>query len=312
MGLFSLAFYNTENLFDPYNNQNKHDGDFTPNGARKWTEKRYYHKIKKIGQAIHIIGQNEIGQPPLIVGLAEVENKKVLKDLVRSEFLEEYNYRYVHFESLDERGVDTALIYRSEHIELVNQEIIRSAFPGDFTRDVLYVEFLFQQRKLHVLVVHLPSRRDIDVNRSFRNIILNEIRGEIKHILAKDPNANIVVMGDFNGNPDDEDARKILKTQATSNILPDELYNPMLNLKKCRGSLIHDGKWILFDQILFSQSFFQSSRNSFQIDKVDVFKDRMLQDWNGKYAGTPFRTYAGNKYLGGYSDHFPVYAILNY
>ena len=137
MHYFTIAFYNTENFFDPFDNERKHDGDYTPNGSRKWTEKRYEEKVRKIGQAIHLIGMEETHQPPLIVGLAEIENKKVLHDLVHSEFLDEFNYEYVHFESLDERGVDTALLFRQEFLELLDKRIIRSTFPGDFTRDIL-------------------------------------------------------------------------------------------------------------------------------------------------------------------------------
>lgn len=316
MNHFSIAFYNTENFFDPNDDSLTHDGDFTPNGKKKWTESRYRIKVKKIGQAISLIGLNETGRPPMFVGLAEVENARVLNDLVQSEFLEEFNYDYIHFESLDERGVDTAMIYRKDFITPDTVEPIRLQFPEfgdptDFTRDVLYVKFNLKEMFIHTFVLHLPSRRDVDVNRDFRNLIMKKVREKMDEILAEDPNAYIVIMGDMNGNPDDIDAVEILKTRDVSQMEAGEMFNPMFGLRKSSGSLRHAGKWILFDQILFSKAFFEPI-NGFVWYKTEVFKDRLVQEWDRRFSGSPFRTYAGNRYLGGYSDHFPVYAILNY
>ncbi len=315
MNHFSIGFYNTENFFDTSDDSFKHDNEFTPNGSKKWTEKRYRNKVRKIGQAISQLGLKETSRPPLFVGLAEVENAKVLNDLIHSENLNEFNYNYIHFESLDERGIDTALIYRKDLIHPENIEPIRLTFPEtgdptDFTRDVLYVQFKFQEYLIHTFVMHLPSRRDVDVNRDFRNMILTKVRKRMDDIFEQNPDSYIVLMGDMNGNPDDLDAVNILKTKEVNQIEPHELYNPMFELKKSTGSLKHAGKWILFDQVLFSHSFFQPS--GIVWDHTEVYRDKMIQDWDRRFSGSPFRTYAGNKYLGGYSDHFPVYAILNY
>lgn len=316
MSHFSIAFYNTENFFDPANDSRTHDNDFTPTGSKKWTEKRYRNKVWKIGQAISLLGFSETGNPPVFAGLAEIENAKVLHDLVHSEHLEEFDYDFIHFESLDERGIDTALIYRRElifpeKIEPIRLTFPESGIPTDFTRDVLYVKFKFQNWFIHTFVLHLPSRRDIDVNRDFRNMILQKVRSKMDEIFDEDPNAYVVIMGDMNGNPDDIDAVNILKTREVSQIEPREMYNPMFDLRKSSGSLRHAGNWILFDQILFSKSFFEPV-NGIIWNRTEVFRDRIVQEWDKRFSGSPFRTYAGNKYLGGYSDHFPVYAILNY
>lgn len=315
MNHFSIAFYNTENLFDPFDDSKTHDVDFTPNGSKQWTEKRYRDKIWKIGQAISQLGLKETGKPPLIVGLAEIENARVMNDLIHSEHLEEFNYGYIHFESLDERGIDTALIYRRDLIDVEKAEPIRFAFPEvdptDFSRDVLYVRFKLHEFEVHTFTMHLPSRRDVDMNRDFRNLTLTKIRIRIDEILKENPEAYIILMGDMNGNPDDLDAVNILKTRDINQMEPGELFNPMLALRKNTGSLMHAGKWILFDQILLSQSFFQPLDGIVWI-RTEVYRERMVQERNKRFSGLPFRTFAGNKYLGGYSDHFPVYAIFNY
>lgn len=314
MRTFSVGFYNTENFFDFNDDAFNHDKDFTPGGSKKWTENRYRNKVKKIGQAISLPGLKETGSPPLFAGLAEVENAKVLNDLVHCEHLIRFGYEYIHFDSPDERGMDTAVIFRKNLINPEFAEPIRFRFPGtdmanDFTRDVLYVRFKLQDFLIHTFVMHLPSRRDMDVNRNFRNHILKTIRNRVDEIL-EDPNAYVILMGDMNGNPDDPDAVSILKTREVHAMNPSELFNPMLRLRKSTGSLIHEGNWILYDQMIFSHSFFQPGGLSW-VD-TQVFRNRMLQSGSRKFSGLPFRTFAGNKYLGGYSDHFPVYAILNY
>src|SRR5690606_11028611 len=261
MNPFSIGFYNTENFFDIHDDVIHHDRDFTPHGSKKWTEKRYRNKVKKIGQAISQLGLKETGNPPLFVGLAEVENEKVLTDLINSEHLKEFDYQFIHFESLDERGMDTAILYRKDFIFPETVEPLRFVFPEtvipkDFTRDVLYVEFKFKDFFIHTFVMHLPSRRDVDVNRNFRSLILTKIRKRVDEILDRNPNAYIILMGDMNGNPEDSDATSILKTRDVNQMEPDEFFNPMFHLRKSTGTLIHEGNWILFDQILFSHSFF--------------------------------------------------------
>ncbi len=313
-----IAFYNTENFFDIIDDPEKFENEYSPEGSRKWTQKRYENKVWKISSVISEIGVKETGAPPLFIGLAEIENDTVLKDLIQSEHLVEYNYDFIHFESLDERGIDNAILYRKDLMNPVKSEPIRSTYlkppefsATDYSRDILYTEFEVGNQLLYVFVVHLPSRRDVDVNRDFRNIILQEIRDKASEILNLDPQAKIVIMGDFNGNPNDADAQSILRTSNKPDFTQEELFNPMLNMLYKSGSLKHEGKWILFDQILFSKSFFIET-SKIKFESAHIYNDRSVQDWNRRFKGSPFRTFAGSKYLGGYSDHFPVYAILNY
>lgn len=319
MNQFSIAFYNTENFFDTKDDPAKYENEYTPEGSRKWTQKRYENKVWKISSVISELGLKETGEPPLFVGLAEIENDSVLKDLIHSEYLLEYKYDFVHFNSLDERGIDNAILYRKNLINLIKSEPIRLVYRNpdnyddtDFSRDILYAQFEFKGNLIHTFVVHLPSRRDVDVNRGFRNEFLSEIRKRVDEILLMDDQAHIVVMGDFNGNPNDIDAQNILKTTLDKEFTNENLYNPMLGMMYKTGSLKHEGRWILFDQILFSSSFFIDKDKNIGFNSAHIYNDRSVQDWDRRFKGSPFRTYAGSKYLGGYSDHFPVYAILNY
>lgn len=319
MSLGVIGFYNTENFFDVADDPDKFENEYTPEGSRKWTQNRYENKVWKIASVISELGFKETGSPPLFLGLAEIENDSVLKDLINSEHLKEFNYDFIHFDSLDERGIDNAILYRKDLIELIKSEPIRLVYRNpenyddtDFSRDILYAKFKLGGSEIHSFVVHLPSRRDVDVNRNFRNEILMKIRIRVDQILEVDPQAQIVVMGDFNGNPNDSDARLILKTTDVLNFTSNEMYNPMIQMFPKKGSLKHEGRWILFDQILFSQSFFERTVGGILFHSAHIYNDRSVQDWNRRFKGSPFRTYAGKKYLGGYSDHFPVYAIINY
>lgn len=314
----AIAFYNTENFFDTVDDPEKLENEFTPVGSRKWTPQRYQIKVGKISSVISEIGKTETGEPPIFIGLAEIENDNVLRDLVQSQHLLPYNYDFIHFDSLDERGVDTAILYRREYVLPIHSEPLRTLYyrqdgiSEDYTRDVLYVQFKLGHQTIHVLVAHLPSRRDLDVNRNFRNTVMQEIREKIDEILFEDPHSKIILLGDMNGNPKDMDATNILHT---INSIPEnfsDLYNPMMNFGRNIGSLKHEGRWILFDQIIVSKGFFMEEEFPVRFESAHIYNDRSVQEWDRRFKGSPFRTYAGTKYLGGYSDHFPVYAIINY
>lgn len=309
----TIAFYNTENFF---NDGDKLDDSFIIKGNLEWNRKRYEDKVQKISEVISVIGVKETGEPPLFIGLAEIEGKSVLKDLVSSEYLFPWKYDYIHFDSKDERGIDTALLYRKEHISIIEVIPIRESFTTkkgriDFTRDVLYVKFELEKGVIHSFIIHLPSRRDNNTNSEFRNSMLRKIRAKVEEILEENPDANIVLMGDFNGNPNDEFSRSILKSTPDLEPMSDELYNPMLTIGYGVGTMLYDGRWQLFDQMLFSKHFL-SAESTLKYQSTHIYNSQIISEQDGKCKGAPFRTFAGIKYLGGYSDHFPVFAILNY
>lgn len=314
--MFTIAFYNTENLFDIYNDPKTLDDDYTPDGRRKWTKKRYDNKIGKIAMTMSKIGLEETHYPPTLIGVAEVENADVVADLIDNEHLGKDAYDFVHFDSLDERGIDVALIYNHkifnvEHAEPVRPPNIYNGDGRDLTRDVLYVKGILCEKQMHVFVVHMPSKRDEDVNKPKRMAIAAKLRGKINYILQDEQNPYIVVLGDFNSEPEADSVKKHLKGDDRKP-LEDELgfYNPMeLLVRDGHFTTVHRKDWLLFDQMLFSPAFF-SKYASPTVVQTQVFNPYFLQEWNHKYRFQPFRTYVGRKYLGGYSDHYPIYSIL--
>jgi len=305
---YTIGFYNLENLFDTEDDPNTLDDDFTEDSERNWNEDRYHKKIQKLGKVISNLGFSEISHPPAIVGVAEVENNKVLADLVSSKYLTNKNYNFIHFDSPDERGIDTALLYREDYFRVIFSEAIPLFIKGkygerDYTRDILYVKGELENQEIHILVNHWPSRKSNTKENEYKRIAAaSKNREIIENILIEEPEAKIIVMGDFNDNPSSESVQKLKNT---------DFYNPMeLLLTNDTGTLNYRGEWNLFDQILISNNFLKSYDNPLQYLESKIYNPRDLQEYTGKYKGNPFRTYAGEKYLGGYSDHFPVYEVF--
>ncbi|WP_370001073.1 endonuclease [Winogradskyella sp.] len=306
---YTIAFYNIENLFDLENDPSTNDDDFLPTSVKRWTPKRYENKLRKLGSVISKIGKENTQTAPVIVGLAEVENKTVLSDLVRSKDLIDKSYSYIHYDSPDERGIDVALLYRNDEFEVESSETFSVYLQNefgmqDFTRDILLVQGKLNKEKLNIIVNHWSSRREGEKETEYKRITAaNVVNSIIKMLKKEDKNSRIIVMGDFNDNPDSK-SLSLLENESN-------LYNPFKTILSLdRGSLNHDFTWNLFDQILISSNFFETSDDTLSFDKANVFNDRFLTQYHGKHKGQPFRTYVGKKYKGGYSDHFPVYIQL--
>ncbi len=306
---YTIGFYNLENLFDTENDPNTLDDDFTEDSERNWNEDRYHKKIRKLGKVISNLGFKEVSHPPVLVGVAEVENDKVLEDLVTSKYLKSKNYGFIHYESPDERGIDTALLYRKDYFMIQECETISLYLNGkngerDYTRDILYVKGELENNVVHLMVNHWPSKKsNTKENEPKRMVAALKNRELIEGILTKDENAKIIVMGDFNDNPNSKSIQKLKGT---------EFYNPMeLLLTHDTGTLNYRGEWNLFDQIIISNNFLKPHDNPFQFEDSEIFNPKELQEYSGKYKGNPFRTFAGEKYLGGFSDHFPVYEVFS-
>lgn len=306
----TLAFYNCENLFDVYDDTRTNDNDFTPNSLRKWSYQRYENKLRKLSFAISHIGKQETGKHPAIVGLAEVENAKVVKDLIGQTNLEGCHYNYIHYNSLDKRGIDVALIYdrtvfKVTHSETFSIDLVNPLDDSlDLTRDILLVSGFLDGEKIHVLVNHWSSRREGEKETEYKRMTSSSKLSEIIGLLKReDAHAKIVVMGDFNDEPFSNSMRALEEAH--------QLHNTMKTVRSfSRGTTIHNRRWNLFDQIIISINFFKGSENQLEFFKADIFDSDFLKTFRGRYKGTPFRTYIGKKYAGGYSDHFPVYAIF--
>ena len=316
--IISIGFYNLENLFDIYDDPKTFDEDFTPKGKEKWTKKDYEKKINNMAFAISQIGRNETGAPPVVLGVCEIENRAVLEDLIKDPCLLEYNYGIIHFESPDSRGIDVALLYRqnffhptnavSHRLLLVN---LKHQEKENFTRDQLVVSGDLDGEVIHLIVNHWPSRSGGEkASSSKRESAATLNKRIIDSLQRSDPYAKIVTMGDFNDDPYNRSISQVLGAKANrSNLQSKEMFNPMASIsEKGIGSLGYRDSWNLFDQILFSQAFL--AEDGLKFYKAAVFNASFLTTPSGQYRGYPFRSFGGGGYSGGYSDHYPVYALL--
>jgi exonuclease III len=304
-----FTFYNVENLFLP-DIKPVHKFDPTKSGLRNWDERKYNNKLFKIAHVFQLIKEQN-GELPFIIGLSEVSGRKVLEELVE---MDPFNSQYgiVHYNSMDERKVDVAMLYDKSKIEVIDSETITFFFEitnknteyYDTTRDVLYSKLKYKGEIINVFIAHLPSKREKDVNKPKRDFIMQEIRTRILNIVNID-NEHVILCGDFNENPDDENLTNILYDNNHNEMLE----NPFKELFSTGNySTFHYKSGLLFDQIILSKSFFNDQNNvglSFQ--SAEIFKSEKISSRNKQFSGRPFRTYAGTRYLGGYSDHFPVF-----
>jgi hypothetical protein len=317
--IHTIAFYNLENLFDPENDPMTFDDDRTPNGKDHWTYKLYTHKVTNMARTISEIGKESAINSPAILGVAEIENRKVLEDLVNDPNLKLKNYGIVHFDSPDRRGIDVALLYQNALFKIKNYSkhklVIydRNTTKRVFTRDQLLVSGYLDGDLIHIIVSHWPSRRGGESRSRYKREKAAALNKKIiDSLFAINPYAKIITMGDFNDNPSDSSVKKILMAkQDKKEIKIKEIYNPMVKLaKKGWGSLAWRDQWSLFDQIIISKSFLDTDSSSYRYYKAGVFNPEYLITSTGKYKGYPFRSYTNGAYTGGYSDHFPVYIYL--
>lgn len=312
-----FMFYNVENLFDIEDDSLKVDEEFTPEGAKYWSSKKYYKKLNNIAKVIMAVGQWDA---PEIIGICEIENKRVLQDLTKKTFLKKIPYRIIHRESPDRRGIDVGLIYRKDKFKPISYEAIRVTFPFDNnrpTRDILYVKGQTKSKDtFHIFVNHWPSRWGGQmVTQEKRNRAAEVLREKIDSINKVEKNPAIIIMGDLNDYPDDKSVTDYLKAKIKFDTFEDkELYNMAFYLqhKKGQGSHKYHGEWGVLDQIIISGNLLNNSLNiSTTLDDAHVFDAPFLLEVDERNTGfQPFRTYIGYKFHDGYSDHLPVYLDL--
>ena len=306
---YTVAFYNLENLFDTVDDPNTFDDDYTAKGQFKWTKKRYFKKIKKLSSVMKQLGTDKSFFPPALIGVAEIENKKVLTDLIYSKNLRNFHYDFVQYDSPDDRGIDVALLYNKQLFEFLSSKVHPLYIEDlegkrDFTRDVLQVTGNLNGERINILVNHWPSRRDGAEESEYKRMKASKLnRNIIAQIRKENSDAKIIIMGDFNDNP---------TNKSIQNLIKDDFYNPMQRLlAKGKGTLTYDDEWYLFDQIIFTKNFFDIKPNTHSFKYAEVFDRDFLKIYRGKNKGKPFRTYIWKWYQGGFSDHFPVYVYLN-
>lgn len=315
----TIAFYNLENLFDPEDDPKTFDDDRTPNGKDHWTYDIYAHKLKNMADAISKIGADLTKNAPVVLGVAEIENRKVLEDLVNEKVLQSNDYGIAHVDSPDRRGIDVALLYQKTLFKLKNIKThVLLLYDHEkenkrmYTRDQLVVSGYLDGDLIHIIVNHWPSRRGGEARSRQKRIQAAIVNKKIiDSLFAIDPYAKIVTMGDFNDEPNSPSIKKILKPKSNQeDVALKGLYNPMIKMsKKGVGSLAWRDTWTLFDQIILSKGLLDTTKG-YRYYKAGVFNKDFLTTQKGKYKGYPFRSYSSGQYTGGYSDHFPVYVYL--
>ncbi len=313
-----IAFYNLENLFDTINQPDVNDEEFTPTGTNHYTPVVYKDKLGKLESVISDIGKDASPDGFALLGVAEVENITVLQDLIKQPSLKGRNLQIVHYDSPDERGIDVGLLYNPKYFKVKSSDhLFVPLFNADstprFTRDILYVQGLLDGEPVHVFVNHWPSRRGGEqASAPSRAIAAGVARHKIDSILAINAQAKIILMGDLNDDPINASVTTVLKaTGDTSLVNKDRLFNPWLAYyQKGIGTLAYNDAWNLFDQIIVSPSWLNHSQKGFFFKEAKIYRREFMVNQTGKYKGYPMRTYDFNKYIGGYSDHFPTYIVL--
>ncbi len=315
----TLAFYNLENLFDTINNTAKNDEASPMMELKANKSKVYWDKIDKLGRVLSDIGLEKSKNSPVIIGVVEIENDTVLKDLINGKFLKDRRYSYIHYDSPDKRGIDVGLLYQSRYFKPVSHEkfellIYDTEGERVYTRDQLLVSGYLDDELIHIIVNHWPSKRGGTRSIPFREKAAALNLKIIAKIREKEPNAKILTMGDFNDDPIESGFKKIIKTKAKkSNVAENDMYNPYESMyKKGLNTAGYRDNINLFDQIILSSQLITTTQDfsTYKLLNAYIYNPKYLINSKGRYKGYPKRSFSYGSYTGGYSDHFPVYIYL--
>ncbi len=314
---YKVIFYNVENLFDPTDDPKTIDEEFTPEGTYKYNETRYKLHLEHTAKVLTTMLETE---QPLFFGFSEIENKKVVEDLIKTGGLQNYHLGIVHQESPDARGIDVGLVYNKDLFTLISQEflVVKSADDTDFkTRDILHAKGKLKNGEIiDVFVNHWPSRREGQVESEPRRILAaGVLKAATDKILLANPNANILMMGDFNDYPTDKSiistlgATPISEMSATS-----KLYNIIQKPETgaIQGSHFYNKEWGFLDQMMVSKAMVDSKKTEVMNKRAEVFFRDFMIYTNKEGVQAPNRFYAGPKFIGGYSDHFPICTSISF
>lgn len=340
--LYGVSFYNLENLFDTVHDYGKRDYEYLPDGTMKWGKMKYEAKLHNMAKVLSQLCTDKLRQGPAVIGVSEVENRRVLEDLLKQPALAGRGLGIVHYEGPDRRGVDCAFFYNPRLFDLESsmlvpyyyldkkhpeQELLgfttdaagrvqarTGALLGDttyITRGFLVMSGRLAGEKMHFIVNHWPSRA---AGSEARERAGHQVRLLKDALMRQDPTAKIVIMGDMNDDPDNKSMTTALGcVRRTKDVRADsDLYNPWHDMlyKVGQGTLLYNGKWNLFDQIVFTGNLLGDDRSTLKYYKNEIF----LRDWlfqqEGRYKGNPLRTHAGGVWLNGYSDHLPTIIYL--
>ena len=310
---FRVMFYNTENFFDTFDEPKKNDNEFLPEGAMQWTIGRYQNKLNNIAKVISSAGEWDT---PALVGLCEVENDKVMKDLTLYSPLRKVNYRYIITNSPDPRGINVALLYQREKFKYLEHKSYTIRFPHNtrkYTRDILHVTGQVSSKDtLDVFVCHFPSRRGGEKETELdRLYVASVLKAKSDSLMQIRKNANILIMGDFNDEPSSQSISQALHAQPVSkDIAGSSLYNLFFAFEKRKntGSYKFKDQWNMLDQIIVSGNLITGNQSIRVLPHTATifYRDFMLTEDKTNGGKRPKKTYNGRKHEGGYSDHLPV------
>jgi len=318
--LYAVGFYNQENLFDTCHDAGKNDYEYLPTGSSHWNGMKYTHKLHNMARVLADMGTDILPQSIgcILIGLSEVENDKVLNDLVAQEPLKARDYKFCHIEGPDLRGVDCALLYNPKLFTVRNVKLVPYVYePKDSmrkTRGFLTVSGTLAGEHVTVIVNHWPSRFAGSYYRERAGLQCRVVKDSL---LREDPLCKVIIMGDMNDDPIDKSmAESLGARQEIKDVKDNEMYNPWWNtlVKDGTGTLAYNGSWNLFDQIVLSPSLLNrdgyKDYSTLKYYKHQIFRRDYLFQTDGKYKGTPKRTTAGGVWLDGYSDHLPTIVYL--
>ena len=316
--VYAVGFYNQENLFDTCHDAGKNDYEYLP--AKGWNGMKYTNKLKNMARALADMGTDVLPDVGCsFIGLAEVENDKVLNDLTAQPPLKARNMKYCHIEGPDRRGIDCALLYNPALFQVKNvklvpyvQELAKDS--AYYTRGFLTVRGELAGEDVAVIVCHWPSRFS---GSFYRESGARQTKAVKDSLLRENPQMKVFVMGDMNDDPTNVSMHKVLQAKANiSEVGKDDMYNPWYNIlaKEGKGTLFYNGSWNLFDQIVMTPSLLnkdgKKDYSSLKFWKNQIFRRDYLIQQEGQYKGAPLRTQAGGRWLNGFSDHLPVVVYL--
>lgn len=306
----TVAFYNTENLFDTQDDPHINDNEFLPDSEKKWDLARYQ---KKQSDLARVLSEIDTVALPALIGLCEIENRQVLNDLVANKYLQAGKYAIAQFESPDPRGIDVALLYRPSVFKISSSEAIPVGFadePKWKTRDILHVSGKIGKETFHVFVNHWPSRIGGEEETEAKRMqVASILKSKVDEVLAQNPKANIVIMGDMNDEPLNKSLIETLGAKAPGSNAP--LVNLMLPLDEQNlGTYFYRGNWNMLDNLVVSRSLINGKGCEVDGARGYIFRKKWMEFTSKKGETSPNRTYGGSNYYGGVSDHFPVYFVL--
>ena len=319
--VYAVGFYNLENLFDTCHDAGKNDYEFLPGGSYKWNGMKYSHKLRNMAKVLAEMGTDFLPKSVgcALIGVSEVENAKALADLVAQEPLAARGYKFCHIEGPDRRGVDCALLYNPKMFAVSDVRLVpfvqELEKDSDYhTRGFLTVSGTMAGDRVAVIVNHLPSRFNGSI---YREMGGRRVKAVKDSLIAADPNVKVIVMGDMNDDPMDKSmAVELRAKREIKDVADGDMYNPWWNVlvKEGRGTLMYNGSWNLFDQIILSPSLLdrdgKKDFSTLKYFKHEIFRRDYLFQEEGRYKGNTKRTHAGGVWLDGYSDHLPTVVYL--